>query len=158
MNDATLTLCPSCDADRFPAEYRGAGGPSHYTAHDPERWMMIPYLDGVRLERCEECLIGADGWAVVLPETAQWCQRCGWDALREVRRGTVAIEDPTAPPARSETASGRRVRELADDIELVLVPRILALTGAARRAGDRERLKRIQTSLVTRIGKETAGE
>ena len=32
------------------------------------------------------------------------------------------------------------------------------LTGAARRAGDRERLKRIQTSLVTRIGKEAAGE
>ncbi len=57
-----------------------------------------------------------------------------------------------------ETANERRVRELADDIRLVLIPRIVALAEAAERNGDRARLARIQSSLVTRIGKETAGE
>lgn len=51
-------------------------------------------------------------------------------------------------------AAQRRVRELADDIERVLIPRIEKMTAAAERAGDRARLARIQTSLVSRIRAE----
>ena len=48
----------------------------------------------------------------------------------------------------------KSIANLADDIERVLIPRIAKMTAAAERAGDRARLARIQTSLVSRIRAE----
>jgi len=158
MSDTTTeAFCPACDAEQFPAEYGEPGGGGHYTIRNAGHWFVIPYLAGVRQGDTEECLAGADGWIVQYAVPPVRCPRCAWEPLRTITRGAVTIEDrrELAPRPAPETAAERRVRELADDIRLVLVPRIVTLTDAAARAGDRERLKRIQTSLVTRIGKET---
>lgn len=146
VTETIETYCPVCDAEAFPAEYGGPGGGAHYTVRNHDHWLMTPYLDGERLTRCEECLAGTGGWTVEYADPPLRCPECALETLRTIRRGSVTV------------ANERRIRELADDIRLVLIPRVVALVNAAERAGDRERLKRIQTSLVTRIGKETAGE
>jgi hypothetical protein len=95
--------CPHCAPEAFPPEVRAAGrtGPGHFGARfGRQDWMLTPYLNGMKVDRCLEALAGLEGWVTVASMPVHICHGCSWGLCQEVRRGAVEVRGTLGPDGR----------------------------------------------------------